>query len=91
MDVSVLKRSKATIGKTSLAIRELGFSNSKQIFSRKNRICFDLTRRWRNAGIRVSLKASHSESGVIEGETNMERRLKPVSVLLFFLQLSNQI
>ncbi|KAF8387922.1 hypothetical protein HHK36_026584 [Tetracentron sinense] len=90
MEASVIGSSQAKIGRTDLAFRQLGFCNSKQIFSRQDKIFFDPRRRWRSAGIHVSLKAIQSGAASSEkfaGERATTRRSRPNDSVPLFVGL----
>lgn len=90
MEVSVIGSSRAKIGKTELAYRELGFCDLKgaaRVFSAKNRVCFAPSPRWRKAGIRFTLRAVHTEAVRSEKVSASARRPKPRDGVRLFVGL----
>ncbi|XP_010245368.1 PREDICTED: inactive beta-amylase 9-like [Nelumbo nucifera] len=90
MEVSVIGCSQVKIGTTDSPYWKLGFFSSKQIFTRKNKVCFNLARRWTTAEIQVSLKATQPEvSGLekIAGERAMPKGSKLEDELSLFVGL----
>eukprot|EP00262_Sarcandra_glabra_P014840 TRINITY_DN4431_c0_g1_i1.p1 TRINITY_DN4431_c0_g1~~TRINITY_DN4431_c0_g1_i1.p1 ORF type:complete len:542 (+),score=59.69 TRINITY_DN4431_c0_g1_i1:258-1883(+) len=66
MEFSVVGSSQAKFVNKEKAFRKLFFANSKQIWSKTNRISFDLRRNSKTEAIRVGLRAIRSEISVTE-------------------------
>ncbi|KAJ4957031.1 hypothetical protein NE237_013814 [Protea cynaroides] len=66
MEVSLVGRYQSKMGTTTeMALRELGwFCSSNQFFPRQKKVYF--LRRWKSAGVRLTVKATHSAASLSE-------------------------
>ncbi|XP_042474969.1 inactive beta-amylase 9 [Macadamia integrifolia] len=68
MEVSMVRMPQSRMRTmTEAASRELGwFCSSNQIFPKQKKVTFDLSKRWRSAGVRLTVKAANSSSSLSE-------------------------
>ncbi|XP_077232587.1 beta-amylase 3 [Tasmannia lanceolata] len=76
MEISVFSCSQTSVGKKESPIWKVGLCNSKQMYLKTDRICFDLTRKWKRESIQVRSEISVSETFVGNNKSIGRRSLQ---------------
>ncbi|CAL0309035.1 unnamed protein product [Lupinus luteus] len=88
MEFSVIGSSQLKLGKSNLLYQELGFCNLKNNCRvLNNRVCFGNNMRLKNAGIRFTLKAFHSEPVIEKKRFGLGKKSKMVNGVKLFVGL----